>query len=592
MLLGKISDLETRLMSALNMGLSTKVDVQNLTAIDSKIQSTVAAMIAGTQPSTPGNALAAALNSKLAMNATCQCYDPRVAQTLQTGLASATAAVGSQAAATTSAIAALNSSLAGSTSASLMAAIAPVLSSVVQQSAAITAANSALQSSSSTLGMSLTSLAASLAGSTSSLSNAVSAIGTVNTVQLSTAIASVNSTATAGVFQLSATVSSVAVAAAGTMAAVASVNSSLTAVAAQAVTGLRLLNSSLTSYYVDVRNLSTIDREVAVVVTSLVNAAPGASNALASALASKLNTSQVTALITSSIRCQTLPPLVANGDAAACAGTVSAGSCMPMCNPGYSPSGSFGCVAGTWIGSPVCSPNPCALLTPPTNGAASIINGTTGMNSSFSCNAGFTLLGAASATCLTTGNWSVAVPVCLPNGQSPAGAVSSCTVSTITTTGVYYMAIPGFLGDVFLAFCRVDPDGTKWLMFQRRTDTASFQQPWATYVAGFGTPTTNNVTGPSFWLGLDRLNRITSTGTWKIRIDLQEIYSGGFQSYFQLYSTFSIGNAATRYRLTCGGTTSGTAGDSLCGYHSGAGFYTYDSDTPSSACANTYKGLS
>ena len=594
MLLSKMSDLESRLMAAL----STKVDVQNLTVIDPRIQATVNAMATGVlTASDVSSSLAQVLNSKLTVNATCQCFDPRVAQALQSGLSSANSAIGSQAVANVAAIgtqavanaaamAALNTSLTASASTSLTRALTPVLSSVsslynssIAQSTAISAVNASIGSTSNTLGLSLASLAVSLAGSGSSLSSAISSIGTVNTAQLSSAIVAVSSTSTINGIQLSASVASLG----------SSVNSSLTALSTQTSAGLRSLSFNLTTYYVDVRNLTTIDGEVAAVVTSMVSAGGSSSNALATILASKLNSSQVSALITASIRCQTLPPAVLNGDPSSCAGTVSAGSCAPTCFQGYSASGAYGCVAGTWVGSPVCRPNPCApLLTPPTNGAASIINGTTGMNSTFSCNAGFSLVGTSVATCLASGSWSAAVPTCAPNGQTPTGAVPGCAVSTITTTGVYYMAIPGFLGDVFLAFCRVDPDGTKWLMFQRRTDTASFEQNWATYAAGFGTPTTNNFTGPSFWLGLNRLNRLTSSGLWKLRVDLQEIYSGSFQSYYQLYSTFSIGSASTRYTLTCGGTTSGTAGDSLCGTHSGYGFDTYDNDA-SPGCVAAYK---
>ncbi len=144
------------------------------------------------------------------------------------------------------------------------------------------------------------------------------------------------------------------------------------------------------------------------------------------------------------------------------------------------------------------------------------------------------------------------------------------------------MRLTGYPSDTFSAFCRVDSDGTKWLMFQvclrfvwcrgmvvcvshyggeqlclvcscpacsrqRRTDTASFYLDWASYQAGFGTPTTNNITGPSFWLGLQRLNRITSVGSWKLRVDLQNLANSAYG--YELYSTFAVRHACGASRF-------------------------------------------
>ena len=63
-----------------------------------------------------------------------------------------------------------------------------------------------------------------------------------------------------------------------------------------------------------------------------------------------------------------------------------------------------------------------------------------------------------------------------------------------------------------------------------------------------------------FWLGLDKIHRLTSTAT-ELYVDMRDF--DGNSAYAQ-YTSFSIGDSASKYILTVSGY-SGTAGDSLVG---------------------------
>ena len=120
-------------------------------------------------------------------------------------------------------------------------------------------------------------------------------------------------------------------------------------------------------------------------------------------------------------------------------------------------------------------------------------------------------------------------------------------------------------------------------MFQRRMDgSVDFYRNWTDYQQGFG-----NLSG-EFWLGLDKLHRLTSTST-QLRVDMQD-FDGN--SAYAKYTSFSVGDSASKYTLSVSGY-SGTAGDSLGG-HNGQKFSTRDQDNDASgdsfSCAQTYKG--
>ena len=125
-------------------------------------------------------------------------------------------------------------------------------------------------------------------------------------------------------------------------------------------------------------------------------------------------------------------------------------------------------------------------------------------------------------------------------------------------------------------------DGGGWTVFQRRKDgSQNFYLPWNNYVNGFG-----NICG-EFFLGLEKIHRLTQKSNSELRVELEE-WSGS-KSYAK-YSSFAVGNSASKYPLTVSGY-SGNAGDSMS-YHNGMKFSTYDQDNDvwDGNCAQTYRG--
>uniref|UniRef100_A0A1X7SPQ0 Fibrinogen C-terminal domain-containing protein n=1 Tax=Amphimedon queenslandica TaxID=400682 RepID=A0A1X7SPQ0_AMPQE len=148
-----------------------------------------------------------------------------------------------------------------------------------------------------------------------------------------------------------------------------------------------------------------------------------------------------------------------------------------------------------------------------------------------------------------------------------------------TCSGVYTIK-PDEL-PAFEVYCDMS-NGSGWTVFQRRMDgSADFYRKWTEYQKGFG-----DLNG-EFWLGLDKIHRLTATGNTSLHIDLED-FEG--VSVFAHYSTFIVGGAHTSYTLTVGGYI-GNAGDSLS-VHDNMKFSTHDCDNDISDgnCALAYKG--
>ena len=116
----------------------------------------------------------------------------------------------------------------------------------------------------------------------------------------------------------------------------------------------------------------------------------------------------------------------------------------------------------------------------------------------------------------------------------------------------------------------------EWMVLLTSTSTA-----WADYVKGFGD------LNREFWLGLNKINRLTAAQSNRLCVDLED-FAGNKR--FATYSTFKVGNAVTKYTRTVSGY-GGDAGDSLT-YHNGMKFSTKDQDNDNSSgnCATVYKG--
>ena len=126
----------------------------------------------------------------------------------------------------------------------------------------------------------------------------------------------------------------------------------------------------------------------------------------------------------------------------------------------------------------------------------------------------------------------------------------------------------------------MDTDGGGWTVFQRRMDgSVDFYRTWSDYQLGFG-----DLSG-EFWLGLDKIHRLTTTNTresHELRIELSDFAN---TKRYAKYSSFSIGDSISKYTLAVGGYT-GNAGDSFAASHNGMKFSTKDQDNDSHSSAN------
>ncbi|KAL9985718.1 hypothetical protein ACROYT_G008156 [Oculina patagonica] len=148
-------------------------------------------------------------------------------------------------------------------------------------------------------------------------------------------------------------------------------------------------------------------------------------------------------------------------------------------------------------------------------------------------------------------------------------------------SGVYTIDPDG--SGAFDVFCDQTTAGGGWTVFQKRLDgSVDFYRGWTDYKNGFG-----NLNG-EFWLGLDKIHRLTKTTKNELRVDLED--TAGKTAYAE-YDMFAVTSERTKYQLSLG-TYSGTAGDSLS-VHRGYPFTTKDQDNDSSSsgnCAVSNKG--
>ncbi|XP_077140289.1 ficolin-1-B-like [Ranitomeya variabilis] len=137
-----------------------------------------------------------------------------------------------------------------------------------------------------------------------------------------------------------------------------------------------------------------------------------------------------------------------------------------------------------------------------------------------------------------------------------------------------------------MVLCDMVTDGGGWIVFQRRVDgSIDFYQDWETYKRGFGNQLTE------FWLGNENIHRLTSGGSFQLRVDLQDFDNN---RTYATYSDFSINGEGDFYRLKLGKFIAGTAGDSL-GIHKDDAFSTKDKKNDKTKegftpCAEYYKG--
>ena len=109
--------------------------------------------------------------------------------------------------------------------------------------------------------------------------------------------------------------------------------------------------------------------------------------------------------------------------------------------------------------------------------------------------------------------------------------------------GVYSID-PDGLG-AFNVSCDMETNGGGWTVFQRRMDgSVDFYRRWNDYKEGFG-----DLHG-EFWLGLDKINRLTRSTRNVLRVDLEDFQKN--KSYAK-YSRFLVASEIHVYTLVIGG---------------------------------------
>ena len=96
----------------------------------------------------------------------------------------------------------------------------------------------------------------------------------------------------------------------------------------------------------------------------------------------------------------------------------------------------------------------------------------------------------------------------------------------------------------FDVFCDQKTTGGGWTVFQKRLDgSVDFYRYWNDYKNGFG-----DLNG-EFWLGLDKIYRLTNKKCNRLRVDLED--TTGNTAYAE-YDMFAVTNETTKYKLSLG----------------------------------------
>ncbi|KAH3829240.1 hypothetical protein DPMN_131234 [Dreissena polymorpha] len=135
-------------------------------------------------------------------------------------------------------------------------------------------------------------------------------------------------------------------------------------------------------------------------------------------------------------------------------GTTYGSSSYFTCNTGYTLIGALSTTctsAGNWDNpKPVCEIKDCGTLSEPMNGDVDLSQGTKyGAKASFTCKTGHTLVGLPSPTCTSAGIWSSAAPVCQINDcglpLNPTNGNVTAPSGTTYQEDASYTCNPGFV---------------------------------------------------------------------------------------------------------------------------------------------------
>ena len=128
---------------------------------------------------------------------------------------------------------------------------------------------------------------------------------------------------------------------------------------------------------------------------------------------------------------------------------------------------------------------------------------------------------------------------------SPAAYNKSCAerYKSGERRGGVYTIKPDHLS-AFDVFCDQTTAGGGWTVFQKRLDgSVDFYLNWSDYKHGFG-----DLSG-EFWLGLEKIYRLTSDDNNIMRVDLEDFE--GNTSYAE-YDMFGVMSESDKYKLILG----------------------------------------
>ena len=147
-------------------------------------------------------------------------------------------------------------------------------------------------------------------------------------------------------------------------------------------------------------------------------------------------------------------------------------------------------------------------------------------------------------------------------------------------SGIYTINPDGM--QPFSVFCDMETNNVGWTVIQRRSDgSVDFFKNWVDYKFGFGSLENE------FWLGNDKIHRLTKHTNMMIRFDLED-FDGN--KVFAEYKVFYVDGESDNYRVHAS-LYSGSAGDSIP-FHNGMQFSTKDRDhdTYNGQCAVEFHG--
>lgn len=168
--------------------------------------------------------------------------------------------------------------------------------------------------------------------------------------------------------------------------------------------------------------------------------------------------------------------------------------------------------------------------------------------------------------------------------STPASVGASCRDVPSSVSGVYRIEPDYPFNEPMTVFCEQQYEGGGWTVIQRRSDgSVDFFRDWQDYKRGFGT------LHGEFWLGLDRIHRLTNVAPHEMAIVLEDF--DGVRVAAR-YKKFRITSETLNYAIIeLGECNPCGAGDAMR-VHLNESFSTYDRDRSKAAfnCAVAFKG--